>query len=103
MDLPPAPLYLDERSQNIIPQVPLGVLLNKFNGKSEKVSNVTNKMNYLFTFYNYFQEYKTYKDNFIKRFELLHLPEFLIITYNRFHKNQWFVEKNPTIVNFPIT
>ena len=48
------------------------------------------------------QEYKTYKDNFIKRFELLRLPEYLIITYDRFHKNQWFIEKNPTIVNFPI-
>lgn len=84
MDLPPPPLYLDERLQNIIPQVPLGVLLAKFNGKTEK-------------------EYKTYKDNFLKKFELLHIPEYLIITYNRFHKNQWFVEKNPTIVNFPIT
>jgi len=84
MDLPPPPLYLDERLQNIIPQVPLATLFMKFNGKTEK-------------------EYKTYKDNFIKRFELLHLPEYLIITYDRFHKNQWFVEKNPTIVNFPIS
>ncbi|KAL7072495.1 hypothetical protein ACQ4LE_007945 [Meloidogyne hapla] len=84
LDLPPAPLYLDERMQNIIPQVPLAQLLNKFNGDTEK-------------------EYKTYKDNFIKRFELLHLPEYLIITYDRFHKNQWFIEKNPTIVNFPIS
>jgi len=31
------------------------------------------------------------------------LPEYLIVTYNRFQKNQWFVEKNPTIVNFPIS
>lgn len=38
----------------------------------------------------------------MKRFELLQLPDFLIITYKRFQKNQWFVEKNPTIVNFPI-
>ncbi|KAL3093226.1 hypothetical protein niasHT_022676 [Heterodera trifolii] len=84
MDLPPAPLYLDERLQNIIPQVPLSTLLMKFNGQTEK-------------------EYKTYKDNFLKKFELLHLPEYLIITYDRFHKNQWFIEKNPTIVNFPIS
>lgn len=37
MDLPPPPLYLDERLQNIIPQVPLGQLFTKFNGQAEKV------------------------------------------------------------------
>ncbi|CAD6189703.1 unnamed protein product [Caenorhabditis auriculariae] len=83
LDLPPPPLYRDVQMQNIIPQVPLHVLLEKFNGQVEK-------------------EYKTYKDNIMKRFELLKLPDFLIITYKRFQKNQWFVEKNPTIVNFPI-
>uniref|UniRef100_A0A914XFD7 ubiquitinyl hydrolase 1 n=1 Tax=Plectus sambesii TaxID=2011161 RepID=A0A914XFD7_9BILA len=84
LDLPPAPLYRDELMQNIIPQVPIGVLLQKFNGVAEK-------------------EYKTYNENFMKRFELLRLPQYLIITFKRFHKNQWFVEKNPTIVNFPIS
>ncbi|CAB3397203.1 unnamed protein product [Caenorhabditis bovis] len=83
LDLPPPPLYRDDQLQNIIPQVPLHVLLEKFNGQVEK-------------------EYKTYKDNIMKRFELLQLPDYLIITYKRFQKNQWFVEKNPTIVNFPI-
>lgn len=96
MDLPPPPLYLDERLQNIIPQVPLGQLFAKFNGQAEKVIIYFNSFKY------YFKEYKTYNENFIKRFELIHLPEYLIITYNRFQKNQWFVEKNPTIVNFPI-
>ncbi|GMR58778.1 hypothetical protein PMAYCL1PPCAC_28973, partial [Pristionchus mayeri] len=84
IDLPAAPLYRDELMQNIIPQVPLHVLLQKFNGQTEK-------------------EYKTYNENFLKRFELLSLPQYLIISYKRFHKNQWFVEKNPTIVNFPIS
>ncbi|CCD69090.1 Ubiquitin carboxyl-terminal hydrolase 39 [Caenorhabditis elegans] len=84
LDLPSAPLYRDVQLQNIIPQVPLSTLLEKFDGKTEK-------------------EYPTYNDNNImKRFELLQLPDFLIITYKRFQKNQWFVEKNPTIVNFPI-
>ncbi|VDK71998.1 unnamed protein product [Anisakis simplex] len=49
------------------------------------------------------QEYKTYNENFMKRFELTRLPPYLIIMYKRFHKNQWFIEKNPTIVNFPIS
>uniref|UniRef100_A0A1I8EGJ9 ubiquitinyl hydrolase 1 n=1 Tax=Wuchereria bancrofti TaxID=6293 RepID=A0A1I8EGJ9_WUCBA len=84
LDLPAAPLYRDELLQNIIPQVPLSVLLTKFNGATEK-------------------EYKTYSENFMKRFQLVRLPPYLIITYKRFHKNQWFVEKNPTIVNFPIS
>lgn len=84
LELPPAPLYRDELLNNIIPQVPLTVLLQKYNGIFEK-------------------EYKTYKENFIKRFELIHLPEYLIVTYKRFQKNQFYVEKNPTIINFPIS
>jgi U4/U6.U5 tri-snRNP-associated protein 2 len=84
MDLPAAPLYRDELLHNIIPQVPLGTLFAKYNGNTPK-------------------EYRTYNDNVIKRFELIRLPEYLILTYNRFEKNRFFVEKNPTIVNFPIT
>ena len=37
MDLPSAPLYRDDKLQNIIPQVPLAQLLAKYNGISEKV------------------------------------------------------------------
>ncbi|KAK0411727.1 hypothetical protein QR680_005809 [Steinernema hermaphroditum] len=84
LDLPPPPLYRDELLQNIIPQVPLGVLLARYNGSTEK-------------------ECKTYNENFLKRFELTRLPEYLILTYQRFEKNRYFMEKNPTIVNFPIT
>lgn len=42
LDLPAPPLFQDERQQNMIPQVPLFELLNKFNGITE-------------------HEYKTYK------------------------------------------
>ncbi|TSW89636.1 U4/U6.U5 tri-snRNP-associated protein 2 [Bagarius yarrelli] len=49
------------------------------------------------------QEYKTYKENFLKRFQLTRLPPYLIFCIKRFTKNNFFVEKNPTIVNFPIT
>lgn len=84
LDLPSAPLYKDELEQNIIPQVPLFSILGKFNGVSEK-------------------EYKTYKENFLKRFQITRLPPFLIFYIKRFTKNNFFVEKNPTIVNFPIT
>lgn len=82
-DLPPPPLFIDELRENIIPQVNLYQLLSKFNGVSEK-------------------EYKSYKDNFMKRFEITKLPKFVILYIKRFTKNTFFVDKNPTIVNFPV-
>lgn len=82
-DLPAQPLFKDEMRENIIPQVPLFTILSKFNGTSEK-------------------EYRTYKDSTLKRFELTSLPPYLILYIKRFTKNTFFVEKNPTIVNFPI-
>jgi len=59
-DLPAPPLYPDEMRENIIPQVPLFGILNKFNGLTEK-------------------EYKTYKDSTLKRFEITQLPPFIIL------------------------
>ncbi|KAL3310175.1 U4/U6.U5 tri-snRNP-associated protein 2 [Cichlidogyrus casuarinus] len=82
-DLPPAPLYLDELKENIIPQVPLLNLLVKFNGISEK-------------------EYKTHNDSSLKRFEIMRLPPYLCLYMKRIVKNIFTLEKNPTIVNFPI-
>ncbi|KAL0896017.1 hypothetical protein ABMA27_012005 [Loxostege sticticalis] len=82
-DLPPTPLFTDEFRENIIPQVNLYQLLSKFNGQSSK-------------------EYKTYKENFLKRFEITRLPPYLILYIKRFTKNTFFVEKNPTVVNFPV-
>ena len=64
-------------------QVSLFTIMNKFNGREEK-------------------EYKTYKEEIVKRFELTRLPPYLILCIKRFTKNTFFVEKNPTIVNFPI-
>ncbi|CAH8872565.1 unnamed protein product [Trichobilharzia szidati] len=82
-DLPPPPLYLDEFKENIIPQVSLATLLAKFNGVTEK-------------------EYKTHRDSTMRRFELRRLPSYLVLYMKRFVKNIFTLEKNPTIVNFPI-
>jgi U4/U6.U5 tri-snRNP-associated protein 2 len=82
-DLPPTPLFQDEHTENIIPQVSLFNVLEKFNGQTEK-------------------EHKTYKDNFIRKFHITRLPPFIILYIQRFTKNTFYVEKNPTIVNFPI-
>lgn len=83
LDIPSAPLFKDEFEQNIIPQVPLSSLLTKYDGVTEK-------------------EYKTYRDSTVKRFALTKLPPYLIMCMKRFNKNTFFVEKNPTIVNFPV-
>lgn len=37
-----------------------------------------------------------------RRFRLTRLPQFLVLHMRRFTKNNFFVEKNPTIVNFPV-
>jgi U4/U6.U5 tri-snRNP-associated protein 2 len=37
-----------------------------------------------------------------KRYKIYKLPKYLIIHVKRFYKNEFFLEKNPTIVNFPI-
>ncbi|KAI8988673.1 hypothetical protein BDB01DRAFT_719137 [Pilobolus umbonatus] len=79
LDLPPAPLYQDEKNKEIVPQVPLTTILSKFDGK--KVQEVANEK---------------------KRYSITLLPEFLIFHIKRFNKNNWASEKNPTIVNFPI-
>ncbi|KAI9334707.1 u4/U6.U5 tri-snRNP-associated protein 2-like protein [Obelidium mucronatum] len=79
LDLPPPPLFQDELERNIIPQVPLSSLLEKYDGVTDK---------------EYTQS--------IKRFRLTKLPQFLIFHIKRFTKNNFTTEKNSTIVNFPI-
>lgn len=37
-----------------------------------------------------------------RRFRVTRLPRFMVLHVRRFLKNQFFVEKNPTIVNFPV-
>jgi len=80
LDLPPAPLFKDNVDQNIIPQVPLFDLLSKFDGETVE----------------------TTADGHKRRYIISRLPRYLIIHVKRFTQNNWFVEKNPTLVNFPI-
>ena len=37
-----------------------------------------------------------------RRFKITKLPQYLIVNYSRFTKNNFFTEKNPTIVTFPV-
>ncbi|KAI1612294.1 ubiquitin thiolesterase [Exophiala viscosa] len=79
LDLPPVPLFRDAvESKNIIPQVPLGTLLQKYNGitASERQAHRV-------------------------RHRLLHpLPQYLLFHIKRFSVNKFVSERNPTIVTF---
>lgn len=79
LDLPPVPLFRDSvESKNIIPQVALTTLLQKYNGyqASEKAEQRL-------------------------RHRLLHpLPPYLIFHVKRFSSNKFVSERNPTIVTF---
>ncbi len=37
-----------------------------------------------------------------RRFRITRLPRYLPLHFRRFTKNNFFVEKNPTLVNFPV-
>ncbi|CAL1352156.1 unnamed protein product [Linum trigynum] len=82
LDLPPPPLFKDVMEKNIIPQVPLFNILNKFDGETvtEVVRPHIARMKYRVT----------------------RLPRYIILHMQRFKKNNFFIEKNPTIVNFPV-
>ena len=79
LDLPPAPLFQDDTEKNIIPQVPLTTVLQKYNGITA-------------------QE----KMNTRLRYRLLHpLPPYLIMHVKRFQPNKFLQsQRNPTIVTF---
>lgn len=80
LDLPPTPLFKDAFDGMQIPQVPLFQLLKKYNGD------------------NIHENVKTGR----RRYRAVRLPEYLILSIRRFTKNNFFDEKNPSIVNFPI-
>jgi len=79
LDLPPAPLFKDAMEKIVIPQIPIGDLLRKFDGETIQDDVRMGR----------------------RTMRILRLPRFLAISVKRFLKNQFFLEKNPTIVNFP--
>ncbi|XVE87687.1 hypothetical protein DITRI_Ditri19aG0007600 [Diplodiscus trichospermus] len=81
LDLPEPPLFKDVMEKNIIPQVPLFNILKKFDGET-----VTT----------------TVRPPARMRYRVTRLPQYLILHMRRFTKNNFFREKNPTLVNFPV-
>ncbi|KAK5137663.1 hypothetical protein LTR08_007958 [Meristemomyces frigidus] len=79
LDLPPAPLFQDDAAKNIIPQVPLTTILQKYNGVAAQERKDTRM-----------------------RYRLLHpLPPYLLMHVKRFQPNKFLpAQRNPTIVTF---
>lgn len=82
VDVPPAPLF---KEQDFIPQVPLFNLLEKFNGESQHES-IT----------------KSGESREVRKYCLRKLPPYAFIQICRFKNNNYFIEKNPTLVTFPL-
>ncbi|KAE8689674.1 mitochondrial import inner membrane translocase subunit tim16-A-like [Hibiscus syriacus] len=81
LDLPEPPLFKDLMEKNIIPQVPLFNILKKLDGET-----VTT----------------TVRPPARMRYRVTKLAQYLILHMRRFTKNNFFREKNPTLVNFPV-
>ncbi|EUR66869.1 hypothetical protein PFBG_04447 [Plasmodium falciparum 7G8] len=82
LKLPNAPVFKSTTESNIIPQVSIFELLSKFDGETE----------------TFLQEHFKIPNTLI----ISKLPKYLIFTIERFSKNNFFIEKNGTIVNFVI-
>lgn len=82
LDLPVSPLYKDANEVNAIPHVPIQTLLAKYDGRTwtDLPGNVLQR----------------------KQFTITRLPRYLVLHMRRFRRNNFFKEKNPTIVNFPL-
>ena len=83
--LPNAPLFKDATDKAILPQIPLVELLRKFDGST--VEHSVDPVS---------------KRDVRRTYRITRLPPYLIVHYQRFHENNWFWEKNPTLVNFPL-
>jgi len=83
LDVPDEPLFKDNR--DFIPQVPLFSLLEKFNG--EKIHEIIARGG---------------ESRELKRYSIRKLPPYQVFLIKRFRKNNFFIEKNPTVVNFPL-
>ena len=81
LEVPPMPIFTDDSQSVTIPQIPLQALLRKFDGK------------------NYYEMKGT---TVKKKMKLKKLPKYLIFHIKRFSKNQFFNEKNHTIINIPL-
>ena len=84
LDIPEKPLFRDEDGGLVIPQEPLVNVMKKFDGVTfaDAVSRSGKAQQ--------------------RKYQLLELPQYLILHLSRFKSNNYSREKNPTIVAFPV-
>eukprot|EP00559_Dactyliosolen_fragilissimus_P008465 CAMPEP_0184864630 /NCGR_PEP_ID=MMETSP0580-20130426/15678_1 /TAXON_ID=1118495 /ORGANISM="Dactyliosolen fragilissimus" /LENGTH=609 /DNA_ID=CAMNT_0027363511 /DNA_START=93 /DNA_END=1922 /DNA_ORIENTATION=+ len=93
LDIPEKPLFKDDDGGLVIPQEPLVSVLKKFDGTTfndvlkGKISSSTNGDN---------------NGPVKRRYQLKIMPDYLILHLARFKRNNFYNEKNPTIVAFPV-
>ena len=99
LDIPEKPLFKDQDGGLVIPQEPLVNVLRKFDGVS--FSDVLAMQHHP-------RSSETHGDDggiivsMKRRYRLKKLPNYLILHLSRFKRNNFSVEKNPTIVMFPV-
>ncbi|CBK23430.2 uncharacterized protein [Blastocystis hominis] len=81
LDLPPIPLFRNSNNDSVVNKLPLYSLLKKFDGETPT---------------------KEIWENAEKTYRIVKLPRYLIFAIHRFQKNEFFFEKNTSIVQFPI-
>jgi U4/U6.U5 tri-snRNP-associated protein 2 len=101
VDLPPPPLFQDAVEKNIIPQVGIHSVLAKYDGVNTQVEMIHCAF-FLASRYLRCSSHTQESRGQLRRFNCQQLPQYLIIHYKRFTKNNFVEEKNPTIVNFPL-
>ena len=88
LDLPSHPLFKEQQELSTLPQVALTQLLKKYDGSTLKEETIRDSNGNETT-----QKVK---------YTIKKLPNYLLLHVKRFSKNNFFKEKNLTIVNFPI-
>lgn len=84
LDIPPTPLFKDSQGGLVIPQIPLFEVLKKFDGHAwTDITSSTGLVR--------------------RKYSIKKLPKYLMLHLVRFTKNNFYVEKNPSIVTFPVT
>jgi len=81
LDLPKKPLFENSSEKINIPQINIDLLFQKFDGKTFTEDHIKGTK---------------------KLYHIVKLPKNLILYFKRFEKNSFFMEKNNTIINFPI-
>jgi U4/U6.U5 tri-snRNP-associated protein 2 len=82
LDLPDLPLYKGETGVLVtIPQVAFDLIMKKYDGKKFSDDSRAGTRSV---------------------YKILRLPQYLILTFKRFVKNEFFVEKNNTLVQFSL-